>query len=504
MKSKTNFKLLIALTSTIALVACNGGGGGGGGGDTPPGPGPSPTPPAPGTLQALQFQSVGTPLNLNKVGGSGVWYMLAKNPNSNTVNVFSRDNNTYEIFLERGIFSYNTGIIHPMQFVETYSGEVSGYSSTPDCLSLVNRGELVLGANQSCIYKFKAFWNSNLNMPNTTQFQIDYAFYAPSISTTQLYCTSDIATGCNKTIGYDSNNTLSYQSYTVKSQDNIESQLGFSNFNFSFTGNKVLNWVQYPTDSTMTQTINTYNVNYNSSANQLSLSGQQVFNGFNTSHGTYNFNYNISGFISSDGSNFGSNSWNNMTFLGANVMEAISGTNGTVYVTNLNLNVYKSATGDFINSQNYSQVVNPWSVASYGLIGVDETTNVALLYKPSTGQNFCFNINNGTYTQLSVLTGGQYGFQLFMGLNNTLPVINGGLYLSTGHIYGKGQNGQNYWAKTANYSTMRKINTTNCSVGNTDQLYSFVDISANTTGGYSGIATNSDLNQYLVSNANFN
>ena len=255
----------------------------------------------------------------------------------------------------------------------------------------------------------------------------------------------------------------------------------------------------------MTQTINTYNVNYNSSANQLSLSGQQVFNGFNTSHGTYNFNYNISGFISSDGSNFGSNSWNNMTFLGSNYMEAISGTNGTVYFTNSNLNVYKSATGDFINSQNYSQVVNPWSVASYGLIGVDETTNVALLYKPSTRQNFCFNINNGTYTELTLTIGNQvpYNYGVPSGLNDTLPIINGSLYVRTSYLYGKGQNGQSYFARTANYDSIRKLDTVNCKLGENAQFYSFLNISMNTTGGYSGI-TDSFTNQYLISNSNFN
>lgn len=494
---KLNLKKLAALTSSLLVVACNGGGGASGG-DTPPGPGPSPTPPVT-QLQPLSFQSIGTPLNLNKVGGNAVWYMLVTNPNSEKVTLNTIDNNTNSIFVQNGQMgaqNYNTNIIHPMDYAENYSQEVSGYTTTPDCLSLVNGTSLSLSSGQSCVYKFRAFWNSNLDMPQVNNFKIDYVFYSTK---GKSYCTSALGQ-CDYSIPYNSNNTLSYQSTNLSSQDVVESMLGFSNFVFSGDGSTVLTWVQQSLAAT--QSVSTYSVNYNSTTNKLSLSNQQNYSGWGTS-GSFYFNFPNGGWISENGQNFGANLYNNMVTLGWN-LNGVNGTNGNIYTFNgNNNNVFKSLTGDFVNSSNYSQLSNAWSTMSYNLIAFDENNNIAVLYKPSTGQNFCYNMNNGVYTELSIAGGVPtlYNFGNWQTLNSNLPVFNGKIYINASWLYGYGQNGQMYLNKNSNVSTLRELNSINCSVSDNQNFYSFNTITNGYTNNYSFIRKNINAT-FLVSNSN--
>lgn len=487
---KLNLKKLAALTSSLLVVACNGGGGASGG-DTPPGPGPSPTPPV-NQLQPLSFQSIGTPLNLNKVGGNSVWYMLVTNPNSEKVTLNTIDNNTNSIFVQNGQMgaqNYNTNIIHPMDYAENYSQEVSGYTTTPDCLSLVNGTSLSLSSGQSCVYKFRAFWNSNLDMPQVNNFKIDYVFYSTK---GKSYCTSALGQ-CDYSIPYNSNNTLSYQSTNLSSQDVVESMLGFSNFVFSGDGSTVLTWVQQSLG--VTQSVSTYNVNYNASTNKISLSNQQNYSGWGAD-GSFYFNFPVGGFLSYNGGNFGSSGYNNLVTLSWNQLN-VNGTNGTIYTSNGNSNTaFKSPTGDFINSSNYSQLSNAWSAMSYNLIAFDENNNIAVLYKPSTGQNFCYNMNNGVYTELYNPASVQqkYNFQSNMPLNGNLPVFNGKIYVNAGGLYGVGQNGMLYLNQSENTETIRVLDTINCSISSNLDFYTFA-----INGNGSSTVTASNNNYSLIS-----
>ncbi len=495
---KLNLKKLAALTSSLLVVACNGGGGASGG-DTPPGPGPSPTPPV-NQLQPLSFQSIGTPLNLNKVGGNAVWYMLVTNPNSEKVTLNTIDNNTNSIFVQNGQMgaqNYNTNIIHPMDYAESYSQEVSGYTTTPDCLSLVNGTSLSLSSGQSCVYKFRAFWNSNLDMPQVNNFKIDYVFYSTK---GKSYCTSALGQ-CDYSIPYNSNNTLSYQSTNISSQDVVESMLGFSNFLFSGDGSTVLTWVQQSLAAT--QSVSTYSVNYNSTTNKLSLSNQQNYSGW-TPNGSFYFNFPIGGFLSYDGGNFGAGGFNNMTTLGWNQLN-VNGTNGTIY-TSSSTYIYQSSNGDFTNSSNYSIVSGiQYSASSYNLIAFDENNNIAVLYKPSTGQNFCYNMNNGVYTELYNPASVQqkYNFQSNMPLNGNLPVFNGKIYVNAGGLYGVGQNGMLYLNKSENTSTIRVLNTVNCSISSNLDFYNF-SISSGIASNISSTITASTTNYSLINSIKAN
>lgn len=547
---KLNLKKLAALTSSLLVVSCNGGGSSGG--YVPPDPqtnyctqdgvpeynrttsysineqvqynnnrylkiskindvNPSEYPSVwellgscnepytpPEILQPLKFKSIGTPLNLNKVGGNAVWYMLVTNPNSEKVTLNTIDNNTNSIFVQNGQMgaqNYNTNIIHPMDYAENYNQEVSGYTTTPDCLSLLNGTSLSLLSGQSCVYKFRAFWNSNLDMPQVNNFKIDYVFYSTK---RKSYCTSALGQ-CDYSIPYNSNNTLSYQSTNLSSQDVVESMLGF-NFVFSGDGSTVLTWVQ--PSLAPTQSVSTYSVNYNSTTNKLSLSNQQNYSGWGTS-GSFYFNFPNGGWISENGQNFGANLYNNMLTLGWN-FNGVNGTNGNIYTFNgNNNNVFKSPTGDFINPSNYSQLSNAWSTMSYNLIAFDENNNIAVLYKPRTRQNFCYNMSNGVYTELSIAGGVPtlYNFGTWQTLNSSLPVFNGKIYINASWLYGYGQNGQMYLNKNSNVSTLRELNSINCSVSDNQNFYSFNTITNGYTNNYSFIRKNINAT-FLVSNSN--
>ena len=463
MKSKTNFKLLIALTSTIALVACNNGGGSGG--DTPPGPSPSPTPPPePSNLLALQLKSIGTPLSLNKVGGNSVWYMLVTNPNSTGVVLSTLDNNTNSIFVEKGFNNYNPDIIHPTQFVESYNSDISGYN-VPDCLNKISGSRLVLAANQSCVYKFRAFWNSNLNQPNNNNVQLDYIFYPEGqLDVNNAHCTSGVS-NCKYVIPYDSNNTINYQSYALKSQDNIESQLQMTGLQnaffaystlFTYSGNKVFGWTQNPNNSNITDSVYSYNLNYNSSTNTLTKSNLTTFTNFGM-YQTYNFDFTNAGWVSQLGDNFGAFLWLNTTPTGNH--KAVNGSNGSTMLVSQSLQLLTSTNGNFTSG--YSTVGTIPS--GYILTGWDETNNIITMTDGRIrGNSYCYNLN----TQQSKIFSYNNVNTLYMpnSVNSLVGIVNynNSLYLKTGDFYYQGQNGT--YVYNSDNINQHKFDSINCTL----------------------------------------
>lgn len=471
---KKRYLLVPILIST--LVACNSGGGSGG--DTPPGPSPSPTPPPePSNLLALQLKSIGNPLVLNKIGGNSVWYMLVNNPNSTGVVFSTIDNKNNNIFAEQGYKNYNQDVIHPTQFVESYNGEVAGYSNTPDCLSLLKYppgpgimkvGTLSLNGNQSCVYKFRAFWNSNLNQPNNNQVQLDYIFYPEGqLNTSNSYCTTGVS-NCVNVIPYDSNNTINYQSYALKSQDNIESQLQMTGLQntfayatlFTYSGNKVFGWTQAnplsPQPDQITTSVYSYDLNYNSSTNTLSKSNLTTFTNFGM-YQTYNFNFTNSSWVSQLGDNFGALFWLNTTPTGNH--KAVNGSNGSTMLVSQSFQLLTSTNGNFTSG--YSTVGS--IPVGYNLTGWDETNNIITMTDGRIGGNsYCYNLN----TQQSKRFSYSNVNTLYMpnSVSSLVGIINynNELYVRGSGFYYQGQNGQ-YIYNTKN-SNQYKFDSINCTL----------------------------------------
>lgn len=494
-----NNLLVLTLLSTLTLIGCNSGSGGG---DTPgPGPGPDPDPNPPvESLQPLVFTTLGQPLNLDKIGGTKIWYMKVYNPNDVNVVIYNNSPLTNETFQEPDVASgnYNDYLVHPMEFIESYNGEHGDYE---DCSKVYKPGDFQLKSKASCVYKFKVYWNSNLNLSQNQNIQINYEFKSLN-NPNERYCTSDIDDGrtCNHRIPFNQNNTLSYQSISIQSNQNVESMLGSVNgqFQFSMNGNKVMNWVQ-SSDPEITQNVFIRDVVYNQSANSLSLNNQQVLSGIN---GSYNYNP----YIAKNGENVGASNLVNTT-RGTNNSDNIIGTNGTIFAYIYGVDkIVKSYNGNFANSADYQDLNNAWT---YGIgnrnYGFDETNNFSLLYRVSENKNYCYNLNNGVYT-LANLTNNSNDSGWFSRsvIEQKLRNVNGKVYTSTHGVIGLTQRGTSKVSTTANYEFMREFDMVNCNIKNSDNaLYSFYDFPINTNSNYSVIKLFNNQ-YYLVPNSQLN
>ncbi|RTK97458.1 MAG: hypothetical protein EKK64_01380 [Neisseriaceae bacterium] len=496
---KKNIRLLLALGGALGLIACNSGGDGGG--DTPgPGPGPDPDPNPPvESLQPLVFTTLGQPLNLDKIGGTKIWYMKVTNPNSVSVKIFNNSPITEETFQEPDVASgnYNDYLVHPMEFTESYNGEQGDFV---DCSRINKPGDFVLNSKSSCVYKFKVYWNSNLNLPQNQNIQINYEFKSLN-NPNERYCTSDIDDGiiCDHRIPFNQNNTLSYQSISIQSNQNVESMLGSVNgqFQFSMNGNKVMNWVQ-SSDPEITQNVFIREVIYNQSNNSLTLNNQQVLSGIN---GSYNYNP----YIAKNGENVGaSNIVNNTTSVGN--YHNVIGTLGNIYSRIGFTDIVVSQNGNFTNSSDYQIVNNAWvNTTDYINYGVDEANNRAMLYKILENKNYCYNFNNGVYT-LANLTNNSDDKGWFSKnvIEQKLRNVNGKVYTNTHGVIGLTQRGTSKVSTTANYDFMREFDMINCNIKNSDNaLYSFYDFPINTNSNYSVIKLFNNQ-YYLVPNSQLN
>lgn len=496
---KKNIRLLLALGGALGLIACNSGGDGGG--DTPgPGPGPDPDPNPPvESLQPLVFTTLGQPLNLDKIGGTKIWYMKVTNPNNFNVDIYNNSSLTEETFQEPDVASgnYNDYLVHPMEFIESYNGEQGDFE---DCSKVYKIGDFQLKPKSSCVYKFKVYWNSNLNLPQQQNIQINYKF-TKSSEPNNTYCTSDFIErrNCLNTIPFNQNNTLSYQSISIQSNQNVESMLGSVNgqFQFSMNGNKVMNWFQ-SSNPEITQNVFIREVIYNQSNNSLTLNNQQVLSGIN---GSYNYNP----YISKNGENVGANNIVNNTTSVGNYHNVI-GTLGNIYSRIGFTDIVVSQNGNFTNSSDYQIVNNAWvNTTDYINYGVDEANNRAMLYKILENKNYCYNFNNGVYT-LANLTNNSDDKGWFSKnvIEQKLRNVNGKVYTNTHGVIGLTQRGTSKVSTTANYDFMREFDMVNCNIKNSDNaLYSFYDFPINTNSNYSVIKLFNNQ-YYLVPNSQLN
>lgn len=391
MKSKTNFKLLIALTSTIALVACNSGGASGGG-DIPPDPEPSPTPV---TVLPLQITQNVIP-SLNKVAGHKTWYMIIKNPNSFTVsmNPWAGSASTVANF---NYDANNTSPINPTKFAMAYDGAINGV--TQDCLNYITN-EIDFPANASCAYKFEAQWVVNTSSKTNYNFYMSYAFkandgnyYVQSLNgckeetnTTNTFCLQNNQNlQVNVMQVTQTANDLT-KSNVVKNSFGLNAKLGASNL-ISYNGS----FFWEPTNGLLT---NLYNINYNSSNNTYTKV-------LNSTYNTYMFNYGNA--LSLNGNNM-YDSYSNQN----GVMSSVQSIDNSLkWVTGLDGNVYGSA-GTTNNIYLLNQTNNTLSTVVANANGETLTgvsANGNLLTLDNNGNLYCRLLSNG-YTKTQINTNG--------------------------------------------------------------------------------------------------
>ncbi|RTL02324.1 MAG: hypothetical protein EKK57_02265 [Proteobacteria bacterium] len=167
---KLNLKKLAALTSSLLVVACNSGGASGG--DNAPTPNPSPTS-TPINILPLQITQNIVP-TLNKVAGHKIWYMIIKNPNSDSVLMNPWLGSASDV----AQFSYdakNVSPVNPTKFAMKYDGAIDGVSQ--DCLNYITN-DINFPAGASCAFKFEAQWDINTNTQTNYKFTMSYAFKA--------------------------------------------------------------------------------------------------------------------------------------------------------------------------------------------------------------------------------------------------------------------------------------------------------------------------------------
>lgn len=516
---KLNLKKLAALTSSLLVVACNSGGASGG--DNPPNPVPSPTPTPVNQLQPLSFQSIGTPLNLNKVGGNAVWYMLVTNPNSKPITTASFDNNTNQIFSVQG--SQLSTTVKPMQFVENYNGEISGYSNVPDCLSLVSNADLNLGSNQSCVYKFRAFWNANLDMSNLVNFNVAYSiaernntnnvYYSTETSGALPLCSGNINSNCYYKISNDAKNSLSYQNLALKSSDNILSQLNYpifqNGYNITYSGNKVFAWTQSNTASNVTTDVFAYDLNYNSSTNTLSVSNPNDYNTFGTYNGSgmtnYKFDFSNYQWVSQLGDNFGALFFINNGITGTNSTNGVNGTNGSSFIILNNGQILKSTNGDFVSNYSLVGTTNP----NLYLQGFDETNNVAILN--DNNKTYCFNLTSGITKSVNLVSSNNL-YDAQSANNAFIDVVNfnNKIYYKGSLFYYQSQNNtKQYTSGQDGFLNLRQFDTLNCTNVN-DNAYTLksftssgLSITNNVINSNFGIVNIKGVSSYIQPSTNF-
>lgn len=390
MKSKTNFKLLVALTSTIALVACNSGGASGGG-DIPPDPEPSPTPV---TVLPLQITQNVIP-SLNKVAGHKTWYMIIKNPNSFTVrmNPWAGSASTVANF---NYDANNTSPINPTQFAMAYDGAINGV--TKDCLNYITN-EIDFPANASCAYKFEAQWNINTSSKTNYNFYMSYAFKAnDGKGYIQQQGCVDQPQYNEYCLNNNQNLQVNVMQVTQTANDLTKSNVVQNSFDLNMTLGGSDNLINYNGslywEITTGSLINLYNINYNSNNNTYTK--------------TLNFSYNI----------YMNNYGNALSLNGNNIYSVYSNQNGVMsnvqstdnslkWVTGLDGNVYGSA-GSTNNIYLLNQTNNTLSNVVSNAIGETLTgvsSNGNLLTRDNNGNLYCRLSSNG-YTKTLISNNG--------------------------------------------------------------------------------------------------
>ncbi|RTL02325.1 MAG: hypothetical protein EKK57_02270 [Proteobacteria bacterium] len=405
--------------------------------------------------------------------------MLVTNPNNESVITNPSNNTSNQIFSVQGTQLPTT--VKPMQFVEDYNGEISGYSNTPDCLSLVNKNQIIFGKNQSCVYKFRAFWNANLDMSNLVNFNVSYSI-ADQNNTNNVYystetfgsyplCSNEINSNCYHKISNDEKNSLSYQNLALKSSDNIMTQLNYpifqKGYNITYSGNKVFAWIEsignYVKKFHTTNVIS-YDLNYNSSTNTFSISNSKDYNTFGTktidslNNIYYKFDFPAYQWVSQFGDNFGALDFINNGITASDSVNGVNGTNGSSFIILANGQILKSTNGDFISNYSLVGTTNP----DLKLQGFDETNNVAILN--DNHRSYCFNLTSGVTKTVNIVSSNNL-YDAKPVNNAFIEVVNfnNKIYYASTTFYFQSQN------KTKEYSNaqngifiLRKFDTVNC------------------------------------------
>lgn len=520
---RNKLKLVVALSSVLGLVACNSGSSNASpDNNVIPKPTPTPTPTPDVVAKPLMFQSVGKPLDLTKVGGNSVWYLKVTNTNDTKIRISSSNNlNQYFIAdLESDVsgYEYDLNAIHPMQYIESYAGEVLGESSVPDCSSLVDNTslnllypKLILNANQSCIFKFRAFYNLNTGK-NSNQFTIKYGY--DFASDNKVFHNSDLN---------DKNNIINYSISAMMESHSAESILGtYANSGrlssamppiVSMAGNKLIMYKEYtnPVNGIVaTSNVSIKNVSYDANNDKLSVVNSTDYNLNFDPRGSYlDQNFRNRGWISYNGENFGSYTYLNFTsYIDALYAptSAVIGTKGNAFIQlgsgPGSYGIYTSKTGDFENKANYSFVSKMPNYTD--IAGVDEGNQIALIYQ--NYKFYCYNMKNDTYKEFnSNLNGGDYSGTVNVGFQYNISVVNGSLY-SPSDFGGNGEavptRGQNNRVDISNYYysfKMKKVDTINCTLdSNVDTMLSGFETLKNTSAGYSLVQGKYIINSNLL------
>ena len=250
---KKNNLLILALAGAT-LVACNGGGS------------------SNNNITALPLEiSQNIIPSLNKIGSHQIWYMIVKNPNNFTVHVGSSNDNMSNQYAFR-FDPANKTSINPTRYALVYDGAISGIAT--DCLSVINQsGEsAVLGAGQSCAYKFEARWGDNQLYNSRQNFKMAYFFSGSGNGFIE-------STVCNTNNCLAGNQNLQFNLVLSKYNYNCpavyaNTAYGSSSLN-SIDGN--INWNTDVFSTNRTTVVS--NINYNSQTNTCQMESINTYSG---------------------------------------------------------------------------------------------------------------------------------------------------------------------------------------------------------------------------------
>lgn len=356
---KSNLKKLLALSSTLLVVSCSSGSSGG---DNAPTPNPSPTS-TPINILPLQITQNIVP-TLNKVAGHKIWYMVIKNPNSDSVLMNPWLGSASEV----AQFSYdakNVAPTNPTKFAMNYDGAISGVSQ--DCLNYITNS-INFPAGASCAFKFEAQWDINTNTQTNYKFTMSYAFKA---SDGNYYI---LQQGCVEQPQYKEyclNNNQNLQvNVSQSTQTANDLAFGGDNQNSYELGNlSAGNKTNYngtiiwnPSGTVLT---NVYSVNYNQSNNTYTKTLVNTYNEY--------LRFNASA-ISLNGNNYYGNVYNQNGLM-SNVQSVDA---NLQWVTGLDNNIYGSngSTGNiYLLNQLNNTLTNIVNATGETLTGVSANGN---------------------------------------------------------------------------------------------------------------------------------
>ncbi len=395
-------KLLIAVSTSLTLAACNGGGGGGSSGGSPspsPSPGPSPS----SEVLPLEITQTAVP-NIDKVGKRQSWYMIVKNPNPFDI-----------IFSNQEWVNYdpnNQAPINPTQYRLDYDNGNEGV--VIDCANLerFDVWNVKMAAGQSCAYKFETLYYPNTTGQTNFSFRMNYAFYNESdyvnnINTVNRYVESSVCneqktdTGTGEILCLPNNQNLQFnllnfnQVWTMTQfPHTAKSDILYNGNVISMDGNVVWEGQLDPvTPTILFGPANQYQVNYNANNNTYN---KVLLGSYQPTQ--YYGNYPLAS-VPYDGSNYYSMEWNKNgiipIFSSGGVYNWIYGLDKNMYVQNgSNVSLFNTATNQ----------ITPVTTINETVIGASENGSFLSVDDTQRDAYYCYNKNNN-YTRQTLNVG---------------------------------------------------------------------------------------------------